>query len=205
MIRARHRRFFVIFFMIYTKMMLWRHFHQVVTKADFKDRGLPLIMVGNHFSWWDGFIANFINNTILHRKFYIMMMEEQLASRMFLSKAGAYSINKSSRSMAESLIYSSELLKDRNNLVVLYPQGEFESLYQRPVHFERGISWIASKNVNPIQLIFYVALVDYFSNRKPTLTVYLREFPASIALDHLQLEAEFNRFLQECQELQKEQ
>jgi hypothetical protein len=51
------------------------------------------------------------------------MPEEQLATRMFLNKAGAFSIKPGSRSAIESLNYASSLLYEPENLVVVFPQG----------------------------------------------------------------------------------
>jgi len=131
------------------------------------------------------------------------MLEEQLAGRKFLNKAGAYSIKKGGRSVIESLNYSAELLEKKENLVVLYPQGEFQSLYSRHVVFEKGIRFIASKIKNNIHLLFYAALMDYFSHRKPSLVIYITEVPREIASDPARLESEYNRFFEQCIHQQK--
>ena len=178
--------------------MIRRHFHRVNLRGDFNDRGLPVLMIGNHFSWWDGFIANMVNIRLLHRKPHIMILEEQLAGRKFLNKAGAYSIKKGSRSAIESLNYSAELLSSKDNLVIIYPQGEFQSIYQHPVSFEKGIDMVVSQVRNSYHILFYAALVDYFSHRKPSLTIYYREFSKDPAVKVEGLESEYNSFLKEC-------
>jgi 1-acyl-sn-glycerol-3-phosphate acyltransferase len=178
--------------------MMHLHFRSVSLKGEFHDLGLPVLMIGNHFSWWDGFIAYFINFRLLHRKFHVMMLEEQLMGRKFLNKTGAFSIKRGGRSVIESLHYSAELLRKKGNLVVLYPQGEFQSLYARSIDFEKGIRIIASKIDSSIHLLFYAALLDYFSQRKPTLVVYIAEMPQEIASDPARLEQEYNRFLERC-------
>ena len=197
-IKSRHRPFFTWFFRVYSKLMILCHFHRVTFHGKFHDQGLPVLLIGNHFSWWDGFIANLLNIKVFHRKFHVMMLEEQLSNRMFLNKAGAYSIKKGSRSVIASLQYTVDLLAREENLVVLYPQGEFESIYRQPVRFEKGISSIASRVQNKFQLLFYVALVDYFSHRQPSLGIYLLEVPQEIALNALGLESAYNAFFSEC-------
>ncbi len=178
--------------------MLRKHFQDVLLKGEFYDRGLPVLLTGNHFSWWDGFIAYFINMKVFRRKFHIMMLEEQLAGRSFLNKAGAFSIKKGGRSVVESLEYTAGLLQSGNNLVVLYPQGEFQSQYTRPVIFEKGIRNIAVKLSGEFQLVFYAALLDYFSHKKPTLTIYYREMPRHLASEPSLLQSEYNGFISEC-------
>lgn len=183
--------------------MIRLHFRRVIINGDFDDRDLPVLLIGNHFSWWDGFIANFLNNMIFHRKFHIMMLEEQLSGRMFLNKAGAFSIKKGSRSVIESLHYTRDLLKGKENLVVLYPQGEFESIYRTTVRFEKGMSTIVTGLKNKLHVVFYAALVDYFSHRKPALTIYLREIPQEMASNPEKMETAYNTFLTECVMQQK--
>jgi 1-acyl-sn-glycerol-3-phosphate acyltransferase len=198
MIKARHRPFYTWFFRIYSERMIRRHFRKVTIRGEFHDHGLPVLLIGNHFSWWDGFIANLLNTRVFHRKFHVMMMEEQLRHRMFLNKAGAYSIRKGNRSVLESIQYTIELLGKKENMVVLYPQGEFESVYQQPLKFENGLKNIASGVQNNFQLLFYVALVDYFSFRKPFLTIYLLDVPKDLALNPGVTESAYNAFLAEC-------
>ena len=178
-------------------MIRW-HFRKVTIHGGFNDRGLPVMLVGNHFSWWDGFIANLLNSRVFKRKFHVMMLEEELENRMFLNKAGAYSIRKGSRSVLESLNYTVEILDKNENLVVLYPQGVFESVYKYPVCFEKGIGSIFSRIPNKIHLVFYVALTDYFSHRKPSLQIYLKEVPQDQLIGADTLESEYNAFLSDC-------
>lgn len=198
MIKARHRPFYTWFFRIYSDRMIRWHFRKVTIRGEFHDHGQPILLIGNHFSWWDGFVANLLNTRVFQRKFHIMMLEEQLRRRMFLNKAGAYSIRKGNRSVLESLQYTSQLLVKNENLVVIYPQGEFESAYQQPVKFENGLKNIASGVHNKFQLLFYVALVDYFSHRKPFLTIYLLEVPQELAMTTGGAESAYNAFLAEC-------
>jgi 1-acyl-sn-glycerol-3-phosphate acyltransferase len=183
--------------------MIRSHFRKVTIHGEFYDRDLPVMLIGNHFSWWDGFFANLLNIRVFHRRFHIMMLEGQLGQRMFLNRAGAYSINKGHRSLIESLNYTADLLTRKENLVVLYPQGVFESLNQRPVTFQRGIERIAAGVKNDIHLVFYAALTDYFSFRKPSVDIYIEEFPKELALAKGSLEPAYNEFLSRCVNKQK--
>jgi len=155
-------------------------------------------MIGNHFSWWDGFIAHLLNIRVFHRRFHVMMLEEQLAGRKFLSKAGAYSINKGSRTIAESFAYTKELLIDPQNLTVMYPQGEFQSLAQYPVKFQKGADRLFREVDGKVHLVFYVALVDFFENKRPSLDIYFGHFEDQAGHQDHDLETLFNRFLKEC-------
>jgi 1-acyl-sn-glycerol-3-phosphate acyltransferase len=176
MIKARHHWFYYPFFRLYSRYLPRWDFRAVNLHSDLKDKRLPVFMVGNHFSWWDGFLALHINMETFKRKFHIMMLEEQLENRMFLNKAGAYSIKRGSRSMIESLNYTNALLADAGNMVVMFPQGAIQSIHDQPQRFEKGWYRVIDRLHGPVQFIFYHALVDYYSHRKPTLNIFLYEY-----------------------------
>ena len=204
MIKARHNPFHVRFFRFYSRFMLYKHFREINLKGSYNEKNLPVLLIGNHFSWWDGFIANYLNSILFRRRFHIMMLEEQLETRLFLNKAGAYSIKKKSKDMVESLRYTQEILNKNKNLVALYPQGEIQSLYHYPVKFEKGISSVIKDIPNKVQIVFLAALVDYFSYRKPTLTLALQEYNPEEGITTTELENAYNKFFIQMINDQKE-
>jgi 1-acyl-sn-glycerol-3-phosphate acyltransferase len=194
-IKARHHWFYYPFFKYYSRWMPRKDFKKITIRRQVEDRGLPLLMIGNHTSWWDGFIGQYINLEMFDRKVYIMMLEEQLRRRMFLNKTGAYSIRKGHRSMLESLQYTVEILSDDRNMAILFPQGRIHSMTDLPVKFEPGWHRIFTLLHQPIQVIFFITLFDFFSHRRPELDIYLYDY------DYLgkSLE-EMNRDFNRCQE-----
>lgn len=194
MIKARHHWFFTPFFNWYVRSILKRDFYKIEVIGQWKPVAESAIIIGNHFSWWDGFWALWLNNQFLHKRLHVMMLEDQLKPRRFLSKAGAYSIKPGSRSVVESLKYSVELLNDPQNAIVIYPQGKIFSMHKTSFEFEKGIERIV-KQSEPGQLLLYAAFVDYFSNRKPTLFFYLHEID-SLQYTKQQLENLYNKFYQ---------
>ncbi len=205
MIKAKHNPFFIKFFRFYSRFMIERHFREVKIKGTYFEKERPVLLIGNHFSWWDGFIANYLNNLIFRRRFHIMMLEEQLEPRPFLNKAGAYSIRKKSRDIVESLNYTKGLLKDKNNIVVVYPQGEIQSLYNYPVKFQKGITSVLNDLKDEVDIVFMVALVDYFSHRKPALTLGLKVYKGGNASDTDEMQEAYNKFMKQMVSEQTEQ
>lgn len=195
--RAKHHFFLYPFFQYYTLWKISRNFHKVDIKGKFNEKGFPVLLISNHFSWWDGFWADYLNQKLFHRKFYFMMLEEQLKQHMFFNKTGGYSIKKHSRTVIETLDYTARLLADKNNLVLLFPQGEIQSLYTFPIIFEKGIEYIMKKVHGKIHLIFLVNLVDYFSNSKPVIYMYLKEYNGNNYSTE-ELEKEYNSFYSVC-------
>jgi len=181
----------------YSRNGLKRNFHNVEFKCSADTASRPVLLIGNHFSWWDGFIAYRLNDLCLRKKFHIMMLEEQLETRMFLNKAGAFSIKRGSRSVVESLQYASALLHDDENMVVVFPQGTITSIHRRPVRFERGTERIIAGASDKLMILFYVALPDWFSEKKPGLKVRVIEY-SSKERSVTDLEDAYNMFLDEC-------
>jgi 1-acyl-sn-glycerol-3-phosphate acyltransferase len=169
---------------------------------DIDEKNLPVLLVTNHNSWWDGFWVQYINIQIFKRKFHFMMLEEQLRKFWFFNYTGGFSVRKNSKSIIETLDYTRQLLTNKNNLVLMYPQGEIQSMHEPVFKFERGIEHILRKMENPVQVVFMVSLVDYFSNPNPGLFLYLKEF------DGMDFKTEtillkFNKFYADCVEKQK--
>ena len=202
-IKARHHWFYSPFFKWYSRWMPGRGFRRVELHHELEDRGLPVLMIGNHVSWWDGFLAQFINLELFQRRIHIMMLEEQLEKRMFLNKTGAYSIKKGTRSALESLSYTAEILSDPANMVILYPQGSIHPVTDLPVTFEKGWYRVFKLLKGPIQMVFYVTLFDYFSHRKPELHLYLYEY-AYEGRSLEEMEEDFNRVIRKSIDQQKQ-
>lgn len=196
--KAKHNFFLYPFFQFYSLYKIKRNFNKVEINGEFRDRNLPVFLVSNHISWWDGFWTVYLNRKLFGRKyFYFMMLEEELQKRMFLNKAGGYSVKKGSRSVIETMEYTAQLLDDKNNLVLIFPQGEINSLHTREIRFEKGIEYIIRKSSGNFQLVFVVFLIDYFSEQKPSLFVYIKEYDLQIFTSKA-LEKEYNIFYNDC-------
>ena len=199
MITAKHNSFITTFFRYYVKMIIKRHFHAISISGDITEPGHALLMIGNHFSWWDGFIAFYVNNTILKKRFHVMMLEEQLAKRKFFRGIGVFSVRTANRSVLDSLRYASRILENPENILVIYPQGKIESSYAPKLKFGKGVVKILrGVSGSKPQILFYAALTDYFSNRKPGLNIYLAPFAIQDDFKTEEIEARYNDFYMSC-------
>ncbi len=194
MIYARHTTLHTAFFRYYSKHLMKKNFRSVHFIDDPGPTSRPLLIIGNHFSWYDGFFINHYNNEVLKKKFHVMMLEEQLKNRMFLNKSGAFSINPGSKDIIESLQYSARILENPGNMLLIYPTGEIQSSYISSFSFMKGLDRI----INPgTEIRFYACLVDYFSHRVPSARIYFRKEEnndRSIA----GLERSYNEYYSEC-------
>jgi 1-acyl-sn-glycerol-3-phosphate acyltransferase len=196
-LKARHHFLIYPFFRFYAGWIIHRHFGLVELKNEFDDRDLPVLLLSNHVSWWDGFFAMYLNVKVLRRKFYFMMLEEQLKKFYFFNKTGGFSIRKKSRGVVESINYTAELLRDQGNMVLLFPQGKIESIYKTSFQFESGIGRIVEKADCRIHILFMANLIDYFSNKKPGLYIYVSEYQYE-KFDTKSIQDAYNLFYARC-------
>jgi len=204
MIKANHTYLGVHFFNFYARYRLKRNFQSIQLVGEMEPTDLPLLILSNHFSWWDGFIQLFLNQKVIHRKFHVMMLEQQLKKHLILKRTGAFSILKKSRESVESLHYSIDILKDNKNLLLLFPQGEIQSLYTQKFCFQSGVGYIIKNLKSNIQIIFNINLVDYFSDKKPHLSIYYKSYIVDYKSDINTIQNDFNTFAQSCMQNQKE-
>lgn len=203
MIQSRHTYTGKLVCDFFSGYKLKRTFRSVNIKGNNNDDNLPVLMIANHFSWWDGFIQYHLNKNVFKRRFHVMMLEEQLSENMILNKGGAFSIRKNSKDVIRSLSYSLELLADKDNLVLIFPQGEIQSIYTDYFKFENGLSYLLKHLKNEIQLVFNINLIDFFSEKKPSLNIYYKEYKLSAGVSELKnIEKGFNDFYNECKALQ---
>jgi hypothetical protein len=94
------------------------------------------------------------------------MLEEQLKRYWFFQKVGCYSINlENKNSTITSLRYTSNIIKNKNNVVVIFPQGEIQPYEKRPIELKDGIKFL-SKTMDEDFFILPVAFKIHYSNEK---------------------------------------
>lgn len=169
MIKANHTTWARLIFDVYVQRLLKRHFHACRLLGDIPnpDPELPLMVLPNHSSWWDGFLMYMVNLKIFKRPFYLMMLERELSKYRFFSRLGAYSINSHNpKSTMRSLGYTVEMLNSSDNpapLICIFPQGELKPWGKRPLGYKRGIDWIIKdydKDVNILPLAIRCEYLD---------------------------------------------
>jgi hypothetical protein len=103
------------------------------------------------------------------------MIREDTAYKLhFLQYGGAFSINKNSRKILESLDYATMLLNDPQNLVLLFPQGKLFSNFVEDVNFEKGVLKVIRQASGKFQLIFASTFIQFYKHKKQSINVYLK-------------------------------
>lgn len=123
-----------------------------------------------------------------------MMLEEQLKRYWFFNHIGAFSVKKGSKSILESLNYCSEILNNPNSILVIFPQGKVESLYQNTIHFENGgIKLAQESSSEKTQIVFNCNYIDWRENQKPNFNAHLQ-----VSLSNSKVAEDYNKFYQDC-------
>ncbi len=199
MIKANHKNFWVKFSNIYSKILLKIYFRNIKYIGDYEHTEKPVLIIANHFSWWDGFIQIQLNNKYFKRKFHFMMLEKELKKSEILTAIGACSISKGKRSSLESLAYSVEILQNKRNLFLFFPQGRIRSVYTKNFIFEKGmLSYLLENLKNDYQFIFNVNLIDYAAFRKPEIRVNYKTYDIKDYATTDEVEKDFNFYANEC-------
>lgn len=200
MLKSRHHFIVYPFFQHYTRYLLRTRYHTVSIENHFADNGNAVLLIGNHVGWWDGFWGMYLNLKVLKRKFHFMMLEEQLLKYRFFNYTGAFSVNKGSRSVVESIRYASDLLNDSKNMLLMYPQGRLHSMYEHHFQFEKGIERMLKNRERKVQVVFSANLVDCFTEPKPSLSIYTENYEGAFTVEAL--EQAYNDFYARCLEKQ---
>jgi 1-acyl-sn-glycerol-3-phosphate acyltransferase len=174
MIRPKENRFIHWFFHHYIRIIIGRNFHDFKFNHIETRSNKSILLLANHFGWWDGFLLYWLNYKLFKKKFHIMILEDTVRDVFFLKYMGAFSIEKSSRAMIESLDYAAELLQDPQNLVLIFPQGKLYSNFSDEVSFEKGLVKVMKQAAGKFQYVFAATFIEYFQHKKPTINVYVQ-------------------------------
>ena len=129
------------------------------------------------------------------------MLEKELRRFWFFNYTGGFSVRKKSKSVIETLYYTESLLGDGKNLVLLFPHGEIQSMHRQNFQFEKGVERIIRNLAGNIDIIFMASLIDYCSDPKPSVYIYISGFKDSdLAIENIQ--RKYNEFYGKCVEKQ---
>ncbi len=181
MIRARHNAWADRIFQSYVTWLFKRHFHAIhlIGQAPETSPDLPLLLLPNHSTWWDGFFVYLLNKKFFRRKPYLMMLEEQLSRYHFFSRLGAFSINlRSAAGMKTSLRYSVDILNENvtpRPMLCLFPQGELLPWNKRPLIYKNGVEVILSGYGGKANILPLAIKTEFLNEQLPEAFFYFGE------------------------------
>jgi len=162
-------------FRCYVRFIVNKQFESIIFDKISLEGNKSILLIANHFSFWDSLILFCVNERLFKKKAYVMVLEKTMRKQSFLKYGRAFSVGKKPRDIIESLNYATRLLNEPGNLVLMFPQGKLYPNFVEHVHFEKGVLHIIQKTNPEVQLVFAATFVQYFKHKKPTATVYLKQ------------------------------
>jgi 1-acyl-sn-glycerol-3-phosphate acyltransferase len=173
MLYPQKNKFIKWFFHHYILNLVKRNFRQVNFNFIEVSKNKSVLLLANHFSWWDGFLLYYINHKVLKKQFHVMVIEKTVQKVSFFKYMGAFSVNKKTREILTSLDYAAKLLNDPENLVLIFPQGKLFSNFIDKVSFEKGLLKILQSAAGKFQIVHAATFIEGLQYKKPSVNVYL--------------------------------
>jgi 1-acyl-sn-glycerol-3-phosphate acyltransferase len=151
-----------------------KNFKEIIFNSIEANPNKSILLIANHTGFWDGFLLYRVKCKLFKKRFHIMLLEKTSKRIPILKYGGAFSINKKSKDIIESLDYAAQLLKDPGNLVLIFPQGKLYSNFITEVEFEKGIIKVMKQAAGNFQLILATSFIEHFENKKPSAYIYLK-------------------------------
>jgi 1-acyl-sn-glycerol-3-phosphate acyltransferase len=203
MIKPKKNTLVYRFFCWYIQLIIKKNFHSLNYNSVEIAADKSVLLLANHYSWWDGFVLLHLNKIYFNKKFHVMVMEETAKEIWFMKYIGAFGVKKNSREMLKSLTYAGELLNDPKNLLLIFPQGKLYSSHLTKIVFQKGLLKIIEASKKDFQFLFAASFTDYLENKKPSLQLYLKTRIAEELTTLLEIESAYNEHFSEALEMQK--
>lgn len=152
-----------------------------------------VLLLANHFSWWDGFLMFQLNRVVFKKQFHVLVTADDYKQHWFLKYLGAFAAEQKGKDVLETLIYAGKLLDDPENLVLVFPQGKSYSNYVRSVIFEKGVMQVINSSKKKFQIVFSATVIECFDKRKAALKTYLANWEAEEYMSLQLLKSEYNK------------
>ena len=144
----------------------------------------PLIVYGNHVSWWDPMLITFMAHRLLpNRRHYAPMLAEPLKRYAILRKIGIFPVELGSRKGAVEFAQTAGRILASGGVLWITPQGRFADVRERPLGFKSGLAQLV-KSVPNVRLIPMAVEYTFWSERLPEALARVgAEFSVDTSLD----------------------
>ena len=131
----------------------------------------PLIVYGNHVSWWDPLLCVLIAHTLLpDRRHYAPMDSVPLKRYPILRKIGIFPVELASGRGAVQFLRTAQAVLASGAVLWITPQGRFADVRERPLAFKAGLASLVHK-VPGVQLVPMAAEYPFWNERLPEALV----------------------------------
>lgn len=195
--QSRKSLFVRHFFSLYIAYLLKKdfsayRFNQLETSSN-----EAILLLANHFSWWDGFLMFQLNKLVFKKRFNVLINYEEYSKHWYLKYLGAFAYENNKKDTIETLVLAGKLLDDPDNLLLVFPQGKSHPGHVTSLNFEKGILQIINSSKKKFQIVFSVSLADYYGGRKPAVNTYLSSWKAEEYISLQLLKSEYNKHFEQ--------
>jgi len=185
-----YRWFFLGWFGLVDRLFFrWQHWQEVPFDAQ-----KPVLLLGNHISWWDGAWMLLRNAGHWKRRFNVLMLESELQKRPFLAALGAIGLQKG-REQLQTLTQLQALANDPANLLLIFPEGRIGAAQAGELHFQKGL--LNRLHLPDWQVVFVFSAVEFANKPRPSRYHFLK---IADLVDAIDLEAAYHDFQRACQQ-----
>lgn len=193
MYQPRKNSFIFNFFSWYISFIIKKDFSSFDHESPAFKKETAILVLANHFSWWDGFFLFYINKKIFKKNFHVLVNANNYKKVGFLKYLGAFAAENKGKDVLETLNYAGKLLDNPSNLVLVFPQGKLFSNHVKSISFEKGVMQMINASQKKISIVFAATFIDYFSKRKPSAYTYLQNWESEEYISLQLLKSAYNK------------
>jgi 1-acyl-sn-glycerol-3-phosphate acyltransferase len=193
MYQPRKNSFIFNFFSWYISFIIKKDFSSFNYDAPDLKKEAAILVLANHFSWWDGFFLFYINKKLFKKNFHVLVNADNYKKVAFLKYLGAFAAENKGKDVLETLNYAGQLLDNPSNLVLVFPQGKLFSNHVKSINFEKGVMQMINASQKKISIVFAATFIDYFSKRKPSAYTYLQNWESEEYISLQLLKSAYNK------------
>ena len=167
-----------------------RHFRAVLAQHAERLREVegPLIVYGNHSSWWDPMLIVLLGEQVLpERKHYAPIDANALEMYPILRKLGIFPVEMGSARGAAQFLRTAEAILRDGGVLWLTPQGRFADSREFPLAFKPGLAALALR-LPDVPLVPLAVEYTFWDERLPE-TLMLAGEPLHISPEATTAEA----------------
>lgn len=160
---------------------------------------LPVILVPNHISWWDGFFCFEIQRMLRPGSgIYSLMLESELRKFPVLRKVGCFGMDPGNPASVRRAFnqFRSLIDVDPYRTLTYFPQGAIRPQGQRPLGFKRGIE-ILARLAGRVQCVPVALHIEPMTAERPVAFIHAGSPVDSLStmISAQSLESEVTRLL----------
>jgi len=108
--------------------------------------GLPILLVANHVSWWDGFLLREVHRRVRPAaSFHVVMADAEYRRLPLFRWLGAVPLGAGPLAARRLAWELERVCADGTAVIAYFPQGRIWPSYRRPLGFRRGGAWLAER------------------------------------------------------------